>query len=351
MKSAMGAVWLCLRAELRQQWRAWLALAVLLGLIGGIALTAAAGARRTDTAYPRLLRRSNASHLLVTPARSGFHGYFRAVARLPQVAAADSTMFLQMSLPVRGASPFSGSGGRGSPSGGEGVAIDRVRVLAGRLFNPADPREVMISRAIAYALTCNPAARSRDRVPAAERPARLPAPGAARLQGVGRCDVRRRDRAGHPRTRRTADPAEPGLLPHPAGELVQSRWRRRVCRAAARRRCGRVHPRGHGSGRALPGGERSGRPSVHRVRGDPARHPAAGGRPGDLRRARGADRAGHRRAAAEPPARGRLAGIPHPARAGHEQVSAGRPVPGPGGRRDASPAAPSPSGLPSRRPR
>ncbi|HEX7269615.1 MAG TPA: hypothetical protein VF256_19640 [Streptosporangiaceae bacterium] len=45
----MGAVWLRLRAELRQQWRGWLALAVLLGLIGGIALTAAAGARRTDT--------------------------------------------------------------------------------------------------------------------------------------------------------------------------------------------------------------------------------------------------------------------------------------------------------------
>src|SRR5689334_15892233 len=106
--SAMGAVWLRLRAELRHQWRTWLALAVLLGVIGGIALTAAAGARRTDTAYPRFLRQSNAANLLVTPARSGFHGYFRAVAHLPEVASADSTMFLQMSLPVRGASPFSG---------------------------------------------------------------------------------------------------------------------------------------------------------------------------------------------------------------------------------------------------
>jgi hypothetical protein len=145
----MGAVWLRLRAELRQQWRTWLALAVLLGLIGGIALTAAAGARRTDTAYPRLLRRSDAADLLVTPARSGFHGYFRAVARLPEVAAADSAMFLQMSLPVRGASPFSGLVAEAASSGGEGVAIDRVRVLAGRIFNPADPREVMISRAMA----------------------------------------------------------------------------------------------------------------------------------------------------------------------------------------------------------
>src|SRR5579859_545137 len=71
----MGGVPLRLRAELRQQWRAWLALAVLLGIVGGIALAAAAGARRTDTAYPRLLRQSHAADLLVSPARSGFHGY------------------------------------------------------------------------------------------------------------------------------------------------------------------------------------------------------------------------------------------------------------------------------------
>ena len=44
LNSRMGAVRLRLRAELRQQWRTWLALAVLLGLIGGIAVTAAAGA-------------------------------------------------------------------------------------------------------------------------------------------------------------------------------------------------------------------------------------------------------------------------------------------------------------------
>ena len=145
----MGAVWLRLRAESRQQWRTWLALTVLLGVIGGMALTAAAGARRTDTAYPRLLRRSHAADLLVSPALSGFHGYFRAVARLPGVSSLDSTMFLQMSLPVPGASPFSGMVAEGSPFGDEGTAIDRVKILAGRIFDPADPRAVMISPALA----------------------------------------------------------------------------------------------------------------------------------------------------------------------------------------------------------
>jgi FtsX-like permease family/MacB-like periplasmic core domain len=147
--SDMGAVWLRLRAELRQQWRGLLALAVLLGVIGGIALTAAAGARRTDTAYPRFLRRSHAADLLVTPAGSGFHGYFRAVAGLPEVSSSDAVAFLQMSLPGPGASPYSGMVAEASPFGGEGVAMDRVKVDAGRIFSPADPRAVMISPALA----------------------------------------------------------------------------------------------------------------------------------------------------------------------------------------------------------
>src|SRR5215831_11767354 len=146
--SAMGAVWLRLRAELRRQWRAWLALAVLLGVIGGIALTAAAGARRTDTAYPRFLRRSNAAQLAVLPALSGFRGYFRAVGRLPQVSSAASAAFLQMSLPGPGASPFSPLTAEASP-GGEGVSIDGVKVVAGHLFDPADPHAVMIDQQVA----------------------------------------------------------------------------------------------------------------------------------------------------------------------------------------------------------
>jgi ABC-type lipoprotein release transport system permease subunit len=141
-------VWLRLRAELRHQWRVWLALAALLGVIGGIALTAAAGARRTDTAYPRFLRASHAAQLAVFPALSGFGGYFRAVADLPEVSSSASTAFLQMSLPGPGASPF-GLTAEASLAGDDGVSLDRVKVLAGRLFNPADPHAVMISQQLA----------------------------------------------------------------------------------------------------------------------------------------------------------------------------------------------------------
>src|SRR5205823_10581028 len=184
--AVMGAVWLRLRAELRQQWRTWLALAVLVGLIGGVALTAAAGARRTDTAYPRFLRGSHAAGLLVTSARSGFHGYFRALARLPEVSWLAPAMFLQMSLPGPGAAPFSGMVAQASPFGGEGVSVDRVKVLAGRIFNPADPRAVMINQQLADREHLRPGRHAApDRVPAAGPQPRHRPRGAAGVAGVG----------------------------------------------------------------------------------------------------------------------------------------------------------------------
>jgi hypothetical protein len=41
----MTAVWLLVRATVRRRWPALAALAVLIGLAGGVVLTAAAGAR------------------------------------------------------------------------------------------------------------------------------------------------------------------------------------------------------------------------------------------------------------------------------------------------------------------
>src|SRR5438067_4656487 len=90
-----------------------------------------------------------AADLMVEPARPGFPGYFRAVAGLPQVSSSASAAFLQMSLPGPGASPFSGLTAEASPAGGEGLSLDRVKVLAGRLFDPADPHAVMISQQLA----------------------------------------------------------------------------------------------------------------------------------------------------------------------------------------------------------
>ena len=67
----------------------------------------------------------------------------------PEVASADAAAFLQMSLPVPGASPFSGMVAEASSFGGEGVAINRVKIDAGRIFDAADPRAVMINQQLA----------------------------------------------------------------------------------------------------------------------------------------------------------------------------------------------------------
>ena len=56
---------------LRTRWPGWLLLVLLIAVAGGAVLTAAAGARRTASAYPRYLRASHASDLLVAAAGTG----------------------------------------------------------------------------------------------------------------------------------------------------------------------------------------------------------------------------------------------------------------------------------------
>lgn len=62
----MAVVLARLRAESRARWRSWLALAVLAGLVGGGTIAALAGARRTETAYPRFVAGTNAFDVMFT---------------------------------------------------------------------------------------------------------------------------------------------------------------------------------------------------------------------------------------------------------------------------------------------
>jgi hypothetical protein len=69
--------------QLRARWRGWAVVVVLVAVAGGAVLAAAAGALRTDGAYPRFLTASKASDVLVEPDVPGMGGYFDALARLP----------------------------------------------------------------------------------------------------------------------------------------------------------------------------------------------------------------------------------------------------------------------------
>ena len=51
----MGAIRLVFHAELRRRWRSWLAIALLISVVGGLVLAAAAAGRRTENAFPRFV--------------------------------------------------------------------------------------------------------------------------------------------------------------------------------------------------------------------------------------------------------------------------------------------------------
>ena len=76
----MGAVVLVLRVRLRLHWRSWLALAVLVALVGGFVMAAAVTARRTAAALPDFVARHGYDALVYSS-----HP-LPGLARIPQVA-------------------------------------------------------------------------------------------------------------------------------------------------------------------------------------------------------------------------------------------------------------------------
>jgi ABC-type antimicrobial peptide transport system permease subunit len=143
----MTTVWFALRADVRRRWPALLSLALLLGLIGGVVLTAAVGARRTDTAYPRLLTWANATQTDILPEGNGIPAdYFAALARQPHIAAM-TTAGVYGTVLSRGNQ--TNVAVMSSPDGAMGVTVDRVKILAGRLYDPKASRQAMVDQQLA----------------------------------------------------------------------------------------------------------------------------------------------------------------------------------------------------------
>jgi hypothetical protein len=81
----MPAIWMRLRTELRAHLAATAALILLVGVAGGVVIAAAAGARRTDTAFPRFVKSSRAADVLISPNDLGQKGFYADIERLPQI--------------------------------------------------------------------------------------------------------------------------------------------------------------------------------------------------------------------------------------------------------------------------
>src|SRR5580698_7613967 len=142
----MAAAWVFLRAELRRRWRAWLSVALLAGAFAGVVTAAAAGARRTDSAYPRLLAWSKAPDIVIV---SGYSADFAplpraALARLPQVTAMGYVQGIDLVAPTD-ITLLAPEDNR-IPGG-----FWKRKIVAGRLADPRRPNEVNVSFTLAQA--------------------------------------------------------------------------------------------------------------------------------------------------------------------------------------------------------
>jgi ABC-type antimicrobial peptide transport system permease subunit len=132
--------------KLRAGWRGWAALALLIAIAGGAVLVAAAGAIRTDTAYPRFLAVSRAADALVAPAGPGVSGYDAALGSLPGVAASAPVIGINAE-PVRADGTLDSTATVFAPLDAHfGRTIQIPRLLAGRLPAANAPGEVAVDQ-------------------------------------------------------------------------------------------------------------------------------------------------------------------------------------------------------------
>ncbi len=129
---------------MRRRWRSLLVLALLAGLTSALAMAAAAGARRTDTALSRLESTTNAMDAVVFASQVGdANPSWTALEHRPEVAQLAPWDLM-----------FGTTGGQsailfGSDDGRWLGTVDRPVVLSGRMFNPKSDDEMVVDEQVA----------------------------------------------------------------------------------------------------------------------------------------------------------------------------------------------------------
>ncbi len=113
---------------------------MLIGLVAGFALSAWAGARRTDSALGRLRAQTNAADAVVFPSQVGInHPHWAKLAARPEVRT-----LAVWDLLFGNVNGQSGAVIFGSKDGTYLGKVDKPVVVQGRMFNPRSPDEVVV---------------------------------------------------------------------------------------------------------------------------------------------------------------------------------------------------------------
>ncbi len=133
----MGAVRLVFIAGFRRRWRSWLAIALLITVVGGLVLAAAAAGRRTENAFPRFVA-AHGFDSIVYATRP-----VPAVAHLPGVASATELILPDAGNPSCDCAPINDNDFGVAVVSGRGTTP--FTLVSGQLPDPSKPDQVLAS--------------------------------------------------------------------------------------------------------------------------------------------------------------------------------------------------------------
>jgi hypothetical protein len=134
----LGAVGLAFRAEVRRRWRSWTAIAVLISVVGGLVLAAAAAGRRTESAFPRFVS-AHGFDVVIYANRP-----VPKIATLRQVASATEITIPDTGNPTCSCSPTIAQANLSVAVVAPG-ARSPFTLVSGRLPDPSAPDQVLAS--------------------------------------------------------------------------------------------------------------------------------------------------------------------------------------------------------------
>jgi hypothetical protein len=147
----------------RSRWSGYLTVVLLVGLLGGLAMGAIAGARRTQSSFPTLLERSNSSQLfgltgVANPALGFDNGYnpalIRTISHLRYVEDVKSLVEMNLLPLTTKGQPLLAAQGQSMDGSVNGIMFsqDRVIITSGQLPNPRKINEFALDATTAKEL-------------------------------------------------------------------------------------------------------------------------------------------------------------------------------------------------------